>query len=123
MENKYTTAASWYERALEVAKNLELRGWALRGLADIALNFAKWAEAQQLLAEGLDISQKVGRVDQIASFKAGLAKTLEMLKDYRQARTLAQEALAVYQRLGMKKEVEETQTLVARLEEKLSADR
>jgi tetratricopeptide (TPR) repeat protein len=123
METKYTTAASWYERALEVAEDLELRGWALRGLADITLNSTKWAEAQQLLTEGLVISQKVGRVDQIASFKAGLAKTLEMLEDYRQAQTLAQEALVVYQRLGMREEVLETRALVERLEARIAEAR
>jgi len=123
IESDYKNAAQWYQSALETGKNLELKGWAVRGLADIELKSAKWAKAEQLFTEGLAISQKVGRVDQIASFKAGLAKTLEMLGDHKQALLLAQEALAVYQRLGMQQETIEAEALVARLEGKLPADR
>ena len=80
-------------------------------------------EAYEHYKVGLALSQRIGRQDNIACAQYGLAHVGERADDFSSALELAHSAREIFERLGMRKEIEETQALVVRLEEKLSADR
>jgi tetratricopeptide (TPR) repeat protein len=80
-------------------------------------------EAYEHYKVGLALNQRIGRQDNIACAQYGLARVGERAGDFSSALELAHSAQEIFERLGMRKEVEETQALVVRLEEKLSADR
>ena len=69
--------------------------------------------------ETLSLNQKYERQDLIAQAKFGLAKVNELKKNWIEALRLATEALVSFQRLGMKKYIDESQEMMARIEKKI----
>jgi len=123
-QGKLAEAQSWYERAVDVLE----KGGNEERLTNILISFGsvmfmqrKTEDAERLYQESMVLAQRTGRQDNIARAIHGLAKVNEQQQFIEGALNRAQEALEMYIRLGMRKESEEAQVLVERLEGKLSA--
>ena len=79
-------------------------------------------EAKQLFIQSLMLGEKTGVRYGVAWSKSWLAIVEEQVGNSREALRLAKEAKEIYRRLGMTRELKETQTLIERLEGKLSTD-
>lgn len=113
----YEAAERFYREALEIAKKRgDKEGQAIYSgnLGELALDREQWAEARRRFEQELLLAEEVGRVDLIAQAKAGLARVLEAEGRPGLALPLAQEALAIYQRL-QSRDLAETRALVERL--------
>ena len=78
---------------------------------------------KDLIGKVLTLLQKLGRQDRIGHVKHGLAILNEQQANFSDALVFAQEALEIYERLGMKKAIEELRELVERLEGKIAEAR
>lgn len=61
-------------------------------------------------------------IDQTGHAQKGLAFLMEIRGEYESALAQAREALATYERLGLRRDIRETRALIDRLEAKLSTD-
>ena len=73
-------------------------------------------EAREHYKVGLALSQRIGRQDNIACAQYGLARVGERAGNFASALELAHSAQEIFERLGMRKEMEETRELVEMLE-------
>ncbi len=85
-------------------------------LGDVLLAKNKLTDSEEIYKETLSLNQKYERQDLIARAKFGLAKVNELKKNWIEALRLANETLASFQRLGMKKYIDESQEMIDRLE-------
>ncbi len=125
-QGSYEEARRLYEERLRVWQKLNDPMWVailLGKLGLVAYHSDDYETAWRLYEEDLEGNQKLGRQNGIAYSKRALAHIGVLLgKDRAQMQTLAQEALEIFERLGMKLEYEETRELVARLERPLVGD-
>ena len=121
-QDEYQEAQRLYEERLRTWEELGDPMWvaALRGkLGLVAYARGDYETAWQLYEEDLRGNQELGRQNGIANAKWALAHIGVLLgKDRAHMQTLAQEALEIFERLGMKLEYEE-QDLAAQLEQPL----
>lgn len=113
----YEAAERFYREALELVQKQNLKepqAYISGNLGTLALVREQWAEARRRFEQELPLAEEVGRVDLIAHAKAGLARALEAEGRPGLALPLAQEALAIYQRL-QHSALTATQALVERL--------
>ncbi len=121
----YQMAKRECEQAQEIFERLSDQNGlaqALSGLGHVAITGQDYDGAKSLFEQALAISQAIGRRDQIAFIKWGLATLEEQTGNLFASLSLAREAYEVYWRLGVMPEGEMTRVLVERLEGKLSAD-
>lgn len=76
-------------------------------------------EARNTFNESIAISQKYGRKETIARAKFGLAKISEQMDNYKEALNQVTEAYTLFEKLGMKKFIDESQEMIDRLEKKI----
>jgi hypothetical protein len=95
--------------------------WVLSDLGRTSLEKEDWREAQRFFSQGLAIAEVIRRRDIIGRCKQGLAIIEYKANNHSIARTLALEALEIFERLGLRTEIEKTQALVERLEGEPSA--
>jgi len=113
----YVAAEKYFREALELARKIEDKnGQATYGgnLGSLALDRQQWAEARQWFEQGLALAQEVGYVKSIAQAQYGLARVWEAEGRPDLALPLAQEALAIYERL-QDRDLTVTRELVRRL--------
>ena len=98
----YDAAETYYSEALELAEKAEgtvAQGLCLTHLGALALDRERWAEARKWYEKALPLALEVGRQDLIASVKYGLSRVHEADGRPDLALPLAQEALAINERL------------------------
>ena len=113
----YDAAEKYYREALELARKIENKEGQAScsgNLGSLALNCQQWAEARQWFEQQLALAREIGRVDLIASAQQGLARVCEAEGRPDLALPLAQEALAIRERL-QHKGLAATRKLVQRL--------
>ncbi len=123
-ENKdYAAAERHYREALRIAKKVDYQegiAYMTGNLAELALDREQWAEAEALARESLTICEKIGTVGNIAYAGYNLSQALlKQGKQLDEAFSLASHAADVFTRLGMPKEIEESQEVLAQIEGKL----
>ena len=122
----YDEARQLYEDRLGVWRELGDPMWTamlLGKLGLVACDCGDYKTAWRLHEDNLRENQKLGRQIGIAYAKQNLASIGERLgKDRAQMQALAQEALEIFERLGMKREYEEVRELIARLGRPLADD-
>jgi len=123
----YRAAQQRFEEALKYAEDIrDLEGIAVvhAHLADAVYKLGDFTRARQLCEEGIRRAQEIGLLTTVARCKRGLAEIIEQGEEDElvKALSLAREALEIETRLGRRKNIEQTQALVERLEEKLSTD-
>ncbi len=79
---------------------------SLGNLGDVACEEKDYEKARECYYESLKIAQEIGRVDLIANQKYGLGEVEEGHGNYPQAKGFFEEALELYQRLGVKKKID-----------------
>jgi len=98
----YDAAEQYRREALELVRKMDDKeGQAdyVGNLGLLALDRQLWAEARQWFEQALPLAREVGRIDLIADVQAGLARVWEKEGRPDLALPLAQEALAIYERL------------------------
>ena len=121
----YAEAERWLNEALVANTELhdqEMIAWVLGDLGTTFLAKEDWREARRLFNQGLATAEAIRRRDIIGRCKQGLAVVEHKANNYNIARTLALEAIEIFERLGLRKDVEKTQALVERIEGKLPMD-
>jgi tetratricopeptide (TPR) repeat protein len=118
---RYDEAARYLSEALHLAEKYDQKenfaslydhlGW-------LAFYRNHWAEANEHYEKALPLASEVGRQDLIADAQHGLALVHEQEGRYSQALTLAQESLAVHEKLRSRSLLN-AQRLVERLKKKL----
>jgi len=81
----------------------------------LAIDTGKWAEAREWCEQALALARKIGHIEVIAQAQHGLARVYEAEGRADLALPLAQEALAIYERL-QHRDLAETRELVERLQ-------
>jgi tetratricopeptide (TPR) repeat protein len=122
----YAAAQKWQEEALALHKQLgDKEGFAigLSFLGHIAQKCGDLTRARQIYTEGLQAAREIKRVITIGRCTQGLAQVAEKEADYHQSLTLAREALEIFERVGLKREIKETRELVERLEKRVEERR
>jgi hypothetical protein len=111
-------AAEWYFReALDLARTIDYKegqAYMTGNLGQLALDREQWPEARQWCEQALILAQEVGRQDLIADVQYRRARAWEAEGRTDRALPLAQEALAIYERL-QHKGLAEARELVERL--------
>ncbi len=125
-QGKYKEAERWLRRACKGFEELNDKGRL--GDRSIDLGYAifkqgRLSEAQHLYEKGLVLSQEFGRQDSVANAWYRLALLEKSRGDFIMGQKYALNALAIYERLGMKKAIKETQELVERLEARITETR
>jgi len=92
-------------------------------LGDIAKERKQYNKAERLYKKELALATKILRFVGIARAKQSLAFLNEEMGNFREALELAQEALEIFARLGMKKEIKKTRELAERLESRITETR
>jgi len=113
----YGTAEKYYLDALELVRRIgDKQQQAVFGtsLGFLFLYRKQWVEARQWFEQALTLAREVGRVDLIAFAQSGLARAWEAEGQPDLALPLAQEALAIRERL-QDKDLVATRELVQRL--------
>jgi len=101
----YDAAERYYREALELARKIDYKegqAYVTGNLGLLALDREQWAEARQWYEQALSLMQEVGRQDEIARVKYGLARVCEAEGRADLALPLAQEALEIRERLQHK---------------------
>jgi len=122
ISKNYSEAESKYRKSIVEFKKLGLEYYTLAELAhlaDLLLLQGKIEEAQNTYLECLTLNQKYGRKDIIAKAKLGLSKLYERKKENGEALNQINEALLLFEKLGMKKYIDESQEMIVRLEKKI----
>jgi tetratricopeptide (TPR) repeat protein len=99
---EYDAVERYFREALELTRkidNKEGQAYMTGNLGLLALAREQWAEARQWFEQGLALAREVGRVELIAQAQCGLACVWEAEGRMDLALPLAQEALAIYERL------------------------
>ncbi|MFB0534207.1 MAG: tetratricopeptide repeat protein [Anaerolineae bacterium] len=122
-------ARKFYEESVSVLREIEklnikeLETPILDGIAHsyhhlgrVLLKQGQWYEAQRLLEASLAVAQRLGDNVFKAIAQHYLSELHEVRGNYQRALELANEALEMYEHLGMKKEMQEVYELVGRLE-------
>jgi tetratricopeptide (TPR) repeat protein len=119
-QENYDEAHQFYDDRLRVWQEVGDPMWTailLGKLGLVACFRGDYETAWQLFEDALQGHQKLGKQIGIAYAKQNLASTGKQLgKDRAQMQALAQEAVEIFERLGMKREHEEAQELAVRLE-------
>jgi len=113
----YDAAEKYYREALELSQKVgDKEGQTVRigNLGLLALNRKQWNEAHQWYEQALALAREVGRIDEVARMQYGLARVREEEGWPDLALPLAQEALAIRERL-QHRDLAETRELVQRL--------
>ena len=113
----HNAAARYYREALELARKIDDKDYQatyMGNLGKLALDRKQWAEARQWFEKELPLAREVGRVSLIAQAQYGLARVWEAEGRADLALPLAQEALAIEERL-QSKDLAETRELVEKL--------
>ncbi|HEV7889233.1 MAG TPA: tetratricopeptide repeat protein [Pyrinomonadaceae bacterium] len=116
----YDAAERYYREVLELCEKLESkeRMTVYGSLGLLALDRERWAEAREWFEKELSLARGIGRQDLIAHAQSGLARVHEAEQQPAFALPLAQEALAVYERL-YHRDLPATRKLVERLKKKI----
>jgi tetratricopeptide (TPR) repeat protein len=115
--NDYDGAARYLRQALELVEEQdlgELRACTSKNLGLLELARNQWAEAHSWFGQALLLAKEIGRGDLVADIRYGLALACEAEGRMDLALPLAQEALAIYERL-QHRDLAEAQELVERL--------
>jgi tetratricopeptide (TPR) repeat protein len=118
---QYVKADQYFREALDLAAKQNLKGpqaYISSNLGLLALDSDHWTEAGEWFEKSLSLSREVGRQDLIAFNLHGLAQVNEEEGHSDLALPLAQEALAIRERLGDRNEAK-TRALVERLKKKV----
>jgi tetratricopeptide (TPR) repeat protein len=113
----YDAAELYFREALELLREIDDKGnqaECMGNLGQLALDREQWAKAHQWFEQELALAHEVGRIDLTAQAQCGLARAWEAEGRADLALPLAQEALAVYERL-QDKDLAEAPELVERL--------
>jgi len=113
----YDAAEKYYREALELGQKIddkEEQTTNSNSLGKLAIDRQQWAEARQGFEQALPLAREVGRVDLLASTQYHLARVYEAEGRLDLALPLAQEALAIYERL-QHRNLAATRELVQRL--------
>ncbi|MGH7599693.1 MAG: tetratricopeptide repeat protein [bacterium] len=113
----YDAAEEYYREALELARQeeqKELQAYISGYLGSLALDRQQSVEARQWFEQGFALAQEVGYVEPIAQAQYGLACVWEAEGRPDLALPLAQDALAIYERL-QHRDLAATRELVQRL--------
>jgi len=86
----------------------------------VLLKQGHWDEAQRLLEASLAAAQRLGDNMFEAIAQHYFSELHEARGDYQQALELANEALKMYEHLGMRKELQEVYKLIERLEARIT---
>ena len=117
---RYDAAKQYFREALDIhQRRADARYIAtlLGNLGEIALVCEDWAEARDCCEKASELAQEVGRQDLVASQKYRLARVHEAKGRAHIALPLAQEAVAIYERLR-DKDLADAKELVERLKRK-----
>ena len=119
----YDTAEKYYQDGLKWAQDngdKPRQASRMTNLGELALDRARLPEARSWFEQGFVLTQEVGRQDEIARIKKGLARLYEAEGRADLALPLGQEALKIYERL-QHKDLGKVRDLVERLEKKMRA--
>ena len=119
LQDEYDLAKKFYQEARNYINEALWLSINEAKLANIYLISNELETAKKILLNSLSIQQKYGRSVGIAYCKYGLAKAEEGFSNFKEAYTLASESNDIYHRLGMKKQIEETATMMERLKKLL----
>jgi tetratricopeptide (TPR) repeat protein len=114
---EYDAAHQHYREALELSWHIEdqeKQSFYSGKIGKLMMERKRSAEARQWFIQERDLAEGIGQVDLIAQAKYGIALTWEAEGFPKQALPLAQEALAIYERL-QHRDLAQTRELVARL--------
>ncbi|MEU6348126.1 tetratricopeptide repeat protein [Streptomyces sp. NPDC047072] len=109
-------ALGHFRAAEEVSRRIDNsyeRQRALLGVADTQYRVGRWNEALETYRSALEIARKYSYSLCSAHALAGISRTCLSLRNIPSARTHAEHALALYQRLGVVAEAEELRQLLA----------
>jgi len=98
----YDAAGQFYRRALELAQKIddkEGQAICIGAQGELAIDQQEWAKARQRFGQELALAKEVGRVELVAQAQQGLARVWEAEGRADRALPLAQEALAIFERL------------------------
>lgn len=118
LQAKYDIARRNYQEALNLAqqiKDVEGQAIATGSLALLALECKDYPQARAWLAQAMLLDQIIERQDMIGSSKYWLAQVCEAESKRDEALSLAQEAVAIYARLGHRN-LAAAQAFLARLQ-------
>lgn len=116
----YDAAEQYYREALDLARKQDLeepQAYISGNLGRLAFDREQWAEARQWFEQALALAHEVGRVDLIVGVQYDLARVWEAEGRADLALPLAQEALAIYERL-QHRDLAAVRELVERLQGK-----
>ncbi len=115
----YAAAEQDYREALRVARAV---GYAegeanyIGNLAELALDREDWPGAEKLARQALPLSEKVGRLELIASNCQRIAKALARQGKSAEALPYAQRAVEIFERLGVPSDIEYARATLAECE-------
>ncbi len=119
----YAAAERHLRESLRISrknKNDEHIATRLGNMAALALDREQWAEAEALAREALPLAEKVGKLEEIARESYRIAKALlKQEKALDEAFDLARRAVEIFTRLGMQDNLEDSQEVLAEIEEEL----
>ncbi len=121
-QNKYKEAESEFKKSIEGFKKINKENRTISKLAylgDALCLQDNFEESEDYYNQCLLISQKYGRKDTLARAKLGLAKINEKRNNLKEALNLTNEAYNLFEKLGMKKYINESQEMIDRLEKKI----
>ncbi len=126
IKGNYSSAENRLKQAQEL-RELQLReqdtelssgvAYTYRLLGRVSLLQQNYKLANQYFQHSLGMAQKIGSQHNIAEAKQYLAELSLTLGHIDQAQKFAQEAIDTFTKLGMKRQLRETQTLLARIEQ------
>ena len=86
--------------------------YTYRLLGQVSLFKHDYESARQYFQHSLEMSQRIKSPQNVAEAKLALAKLELELNDKEQARNLSEEAIGIFIKLGMKRQIKETQALL-----------
>lgn len=110
--SEMTAARQWYQQALEIWRSPQRKdpvrhiSYSLNGLGFVALREDEPEEARRCFSESIQAAEQVGRIEEAARGKLGMAMVMLSSNAAPEAGTaLANEALEVFTRQGMQHEI------------------
>ncbi|MBA3468882.1 MAG: hypothetical protein H0T53_04480, partial [Herpetosiphonaceae bacterium] len=119
-------AKDWYEQAIAALRsknNIIYLASDLINLGRVSLLLGDSAAAHSSFSEGLQVARECGRVDMIARAYASLAQLAYDLQQLPLAQTNARQALDLFRRLGMQRDADAAERLLASIGAALEAAR
>lgn len=120
----YDSAERYYRDGLKWAQENDdkpRQASRMTNLGELALARERWSDAFTWFKQAFEFAQEVGRQDEIARIKKGLARVHEAEGHADLALPLAQDAIKIYERL-QHRNLAETRELVDRLEKKMKVE-